>query len=299
MKESTVVLVEESVRLIEDKLKSPFMLDNLAKEMYISKYHLHRLFKALTGKTLMAYVRGRRLSRSLNDLINTGAKISDIAGEYCFNYEQSYERAFKNQFGITPTSFRNEPRELKIVNMLDTSALKSFAGGIFTQPRFCFMPQLKVAGICTYVKDSEEMAANKAALSFWHKERAKIPLRLKGHIYYGFAFPAQGSDYVYMPCVEVKDIENLPSGFEGRIFPPHLYAVFRYIGFHSADLLSDYYIGYVYKYIEEEWSLKTQYQRNREYHFERMDTCICSSTYCEADVYIPVCDRPVADSGIY
>lgn len=291
MRESTVDLVEEAVTIIEEKLGQPFWLDCLAKDLYISKYHLHRLFKALTGKTLMSYVRGRRLSRSLIELVNTGAKISEIAEEYCFNYEQSYERAFKNQFGLTPTAFRNSPCELDIENMLDTSALRDIGEGIFTQPRFCFLPKLKVAGICTYIKvEGEEMAANNAALSFWYKERAKITSRIKGHIYYGFAFPEQGGDYVYMPCVEVSDTGNLPEGFESREFPAHLYAVFRYIGFHSPDVLSDHYIGYLYRYIEEEWSLKTRYKRNREYHFERMDTSINSSTYCEADVCIPVSD---------
>ncbi len=291
MRDSTVRLVEETVTLIEEKLKTPLWLQNLSEELYISKYHFHRLFKALTGKTLMSYVRGRRLSRSLSDLIHTGIKISEIAEEYCFNYEQSYERAFKNQFGLSPTAFRNKPRELKIVNMLDTAELRDIAGGIFTQPRYCLVPQLKVAGIRTLIRaDGEEMAANKAALSFWHKERSKIAGRVKGHIYYGFAFPAQENDYYYMPCVEVKDFGSLAPEFEGRIFPAHLYAVFRYIGFHSADFLSDYYIGHIYRYIEEEWSQKTRYNRNREYHFERMDTMICSSTYCEVDIYIPVSD---------
>lgn len=291
MRESTVRLVEETVTLIEEKIKQPFWLDCLAKDLYISKYHLHRLFKSLTGQTLMSYVRGRRLSRSVSDLLTTNAKISEIAEEYCFNYEQSYERAFRNQFGVTPTVFRNSPHELKIVGMLDTSELRDIAKGIFTQPRFCMLPQLKMAGVRTLIKgDGDEMAANKAALSFWYKERAGLYGVLNSHMYYGFAFPAQGNDYYYMPCAQVSSIEGLPSGFEGCVFPPHMYAVFRYIGFHSSDLLSDYYIGYVYKYIEEEWSQKTRYKRNREYHFERMDTSVCSSTYCEADVYIPVND---------
>ncbi len=289
MRDSNVRLVEETVNIIEEKLKTPLWLQDLSEELYISKYHLHRLFKALTGKTLMSYVRGRRLSRSLSDLLTTDARICEIAREYCFDYEQSYERAFKNQFGLSPTAFRNSPREIKIVNMLDTGSLKDIAGGIFTQPRFSLVPQLKVAGIRTLIRaDGEEMAANRAALSFWHKERSKIAGRVKGHIYYGFAFPAQGSDYYYMPCVQVKDLKDLAPEFEGRIFPAQLYAVFRYIGFHSADFLSDYYIGNIYKYIEEEWSQKTRYQRNREYHFERMDTTVCSSAYCEVDIYIPV-----------
>jgi AraC family transcriptional regulator len=288
MRESTVQLVEEAVALIEEKVKEPFWLDSLAGGLYISKFHLHRLFKALTGKTLMAYVRGRRLSRSLGELIHTDAKISDIAEEYCFNYEQSYERAFKNEFGVSPTAFRKSPCGLKITNMLDTSALCDIAGGICAEPHFFFMPQITIAGKCTFVPADDYMKANEAALSFWYHEREKIPSRLNEHIYYGFAFPIAGKEYDYMPSVESAGTGTLPPGFERRIFPACHYAVFRYVGFHSPDVLSEYYIGDIYNYIESEWSSKTIYRRNRAYHFERMDTTLCSPTYCEADIYIPL-----------
>lgn len=299
MRDSTVRLVEETVNLIEEKLKAPLWLQGLSEELYISKYHLHRLFKALTGKTMMSYVRGRRLSRSLNDLVSTGAKISDIAREYCFSYEQSYERAFKNQFGVSPTVYRNSPHELEIVHMYDTSALRDIGGGIFVEPRFCFVPEMRVAGICTPIFSKEDpLAANAAALSFCSIERGKIPSRINEHIYLGFGFPKAGKDYVYMPCVEVPDGKDIPSQFDYRVFPAYLYAVFRYVGFHSPDVLSDLYIGDIYEYIETEWSRKTEYRRNMDYLYERMDTSICSSTYCEVDVYIPVSDGLAPVSGI-
>lgn len=290
MRESTVKLVEEAVALIEEKIKQPFWLESLAGSLYISKFHLHRLFKALTGETLMAYVRGRRLSRSLHDLINTDAKISDIAEDYCFNYEQSYERAFKNEFGVSPTAFRKSPCELKIKNMFDTSSLRDIAQGIFAEPRFHFVPRLKFAGRCTFVPADDYMKANEAALSFCYNERAGIPSRMNEHIYYGFTFPLTGKDYIYMPCVEVSGTLRVPLGFEARVYPSCQCAVFRYVGFHSPDVLSEFYIGDIYNFIETEWSAKTTYKRNREYHFERMDTSICSSTYCEVDIYMPLLD---------
>jgi hypothetical protein len=55
----------------------------------------------------------------------------------------------------------------------------------------------------------------------------------------------------------------------------------------------------IYEYTEVEWSKKTEYRRNMDYLFERMDKSICSSAYCEADVYVPVNDAPVTVSGKY
>jgi AraC family transcriptional regulator len=289
MRDSTVRLVEEAVALIEENIKQPFWLESLARDMYISKFHLHRLFKALTGKTLMSYVRGRRLSRSLYELVNSDLNISYIAEEYCFNYEQSYERAFKNEFGVSPSFYRKSPCELNITNMFDTSTLRDIAQGIFVEPRFCFVPELKVAGLPAFIPADNYMKANKAAVSFINSERGKVASRINEHVYYGFTFPPSGNGYIYMPCVEVSEAEGAP-GFEIRVFPPCLYAVFRYVGFHSPNVLSDYYIGDFYNYIQSEWLQKTKFIRSRDYLIERIDASVCSSTYCEADVYVPVSD---------
>lgn len=290
MRDSKVCLVEEAINLIEEKINRPLWLENLSDELYVSKFHLHRLFKALTGKTLMSYVRGRRLSRSLSELLSTDKTIGDIGKAYCFDYEQSYARAFKAQFGISPAAFRSAPRELEIVNMYDTSALSDLGGGIFVEPRFCFVPEMNVTGVCTLIYKEDPLCANTAALYFSNNQRGLIPSRVNEHVYIGFGFPGEDGSYTYMPCVEVTADDGLAQPFVYKTFPAHMYAVFRYVGFHSPDVLSDLYIGDIYRYIETEWTPKTTFRRNNEYLFERMDTSICSSTYCEADVYIPVSD---------
>lgn len=95
-------LIKNAVDCIELKINEPITLDGLSKELNLSKYHLLRLFKALTGKTLMEYVRGRKLTESLIELLNTRLKIIDIAMEYAFEYEQTYTRAFKGLFEFRP-----------------------------------------------------------------------------------------------------------------------------------------------------------------------------------------------------
>jgi AraC family transcriptional regulator len=43
---------------------------------------------------------------SLERLLGTNCKLLDIALEYGFEYEQSYLRSFKREFGVTPGKFR-------------------------------------------------------------------------------------------------------------------------------------------------------------------------------------------------
>jgi len=78
----------------------------IAKKHALSEVHLQRLFKLKYNKTLGIYIRTHKLTESIDDLLNTDLKIVDIALDYGFEYEQSYIRAFKREFGITPGKFR-------------------------------------------------------------------------------------------------------------------------------------------------------------------------------------------------
>lgn len=293
MKNSSVELVEQVVRLIENSLNEPLLLDNIACSVFVSKYHLHRLFKAVTGKTLMAYVRGRRLSRSLNDLLNTEERLSYIAEKYGFNYEQSYERAFRSQFGVTPTAFRNTPKEIEIIHMLDTCNIRDIANGIFVAPRFVVLPEMAFAGIRHSIPLNPMCSTlcNQAALRFINIEREKIQGKKNMHYYYGVTNYDDGNSYCYMPCVEIIEMENQPKPFESLLLSTNLYAVFRYVGFHSAELLSDYTLNEIFHYIMHDWCSKTAYKRENNYILERIDARVCTSTYCEMDIFLPVNDK--------
>lgn len=123
MKTDQISMIHNLIQLIEENIRKDLDLDVLAEETGFSKYYVHRLFKALTGQTLMNYVRGRRLTLSLNDLVNTRLNIIDIAQEYQFSYEQTYIRAFKKQFHMTPAQYRRAHCDIPVVEALDTSGM--------------------------------------------------------------------------------------------------------------------------------------------------------------------------------
>ncbi|HHW09397.1 MAG TPA: helix-turn-helix transcriptional regulator [Firmicutes bacterium] len=97
---------QRTIEYIEKNIKNNISLDDLAKASYMSKFHLSRVFQSITGYPPIEYARARKLTCSLNELIHTDRKISDIAQEYGFDHEQSYIRAFKRHFGMTPAQFR-------------------------------------------------------------------------------------------------------------------------------------------------------------------------------------------------
>jgi len=99
---------------IEKGIKNGINTKIIAKKHNFSPVHLQRLFKFTFKKPLGAYIRYRKLSESLNDLLHTEKKIIDIALEYGFCYEQSYSSSFKREFGLSPNILRKSGQTVKI-----------------------------------------------------------------------------------------------------------------------------------------------------------------------------------------
>jgi AraC family transcriptional regulator len=89
------ILLEGVLNQIENRVKEDINSDFLAKNIGISSVHLQRLFKFAFKKPLGSYICTRKLTVSLESLLNTGSSLLNIELEYGFGYEQSYIRAFK------------------------------------------------------------------------------------------------------------------------------------------------------------------------------------------------------------
>jgi AraC family transcriptional regulator len=99
-------LLETVLIDVEKGIKTGINVDILAKRYSLSYRHLQRIFKTTFKQTLADYIRSRKLAASLDDLLKTDLKLFDIALEYGFGYEQTYIRAFKREYGITPGHLR-------------------------------------------------------------------------------------------------------------------------------------------------------------------------------------------------
>jgi AraC family transcriptional regulator len=102
---------------IEKGIRTDINSDVIAKKHTLSEGHLQRLFRSAYNQPIGFYIRSSKLTASINDLLNTDSNILDIAIDYGFNYEQSYIRAFKRKFGITPGKLRKKEKyELRVNN---------------------------------------------------------------------------------------------------------------------------------------------------------------------------------------
>lgn len=98
--------LQNAINYVEDNLYESIRLENAAKAAFMSQSSFYILFFNVLGTTLKDYIRKRRLSLSSCDLLQTDASILEIALKYQFATYESYSRAFKKLFGISPTIYR-------------------------------------------------------------------------------------------------------------------------------------------------------------------------------------------------
>ncbi len=101
----TKQLIINSLMFIENNLSEPIDLETIAGNMSYSAYHFSRLFKSHMGISVMDYVKQRKLIKASNDILN-GTKIIDVAIYNGYESHSGFTKAFKNEFGFSPSLLR-------------------------------------------------------------------------------------------------------------------------------------------------------------------------------------------------
>ncbi|ASN13964.1 AraC family transcriptional regulator [Pantoea ananatis] len=98
--------INDLVDWIEANLTNDINIDQITLKSGYSKWHMQRLFKEMTGQTLAAYTRKRRLTLAAMALRLTRMPLIDVAVRFGFENQQNFNRVFKNHFMMTPGAFR-------------------------------------------------------------------------------------------------------------------------------------------------------------------------------------------------
>jgi AraC family transcriptional regulator of adaptative response/methylated-DNA-[protein]-cysteine methyltransferase len=97
-------LVAQACRLIEQAEVEPD-LDSLAREVGMSRFHFHRIFKAHTGLTPKGYAAARRAERVKRELAQAPS-VTNAVYEAGFNSSGRFYASSQGMLGMTPTRFR-------------------------------------------------------------------------------------------------------------------------------------------------------------------------------------------------
>lgn len=80
-----------------------------AQQLFLSPNYFGDLIRQLTGDTATSHIR-RFFMRRAQELLVSGATISEAAERLGFDYPQHFTRQFKSHFGFTPTAFIKQRR---------------------------------------------------------------------------------------------------------------------------------------------------------------------------------------------
>ena len=98
--------VANSVREIENGPHASHTIESLAEQAALSPYHYLRTFQRVTGVTPHQYLLRTRLRNAATQLIESDAKVSDIAYQNGFGDLSNFNHAFRAEFGVNPTAYR-------------------------------------------------------------------------------------------------------------------------------------------------------------------------------------------------
>ncbi|MFA7231873.1 MAG: AraC family transcriptional regulator [Victivallaceae bacterium] len=99
-------LSRQAQEYIFSNLANRIGVEDVAKELQVSREHLSRTFKSQTGETLMNYLIKKRMELACKLLISTNLSCKEIAGRTGYDNPMSFIRAFKKTVRLTPGELR-------------------------------------------------------------------------------------------------------------------------------------------------------------------------------------------------
>ncbi|EPQ7464183.1 helix-turn-helix transcriptional regulator [Escherichia coli] len=96
------------VNFIEKNIGNDKIIDELVNVMGYSKRYIYGVFKRYAGLSIGDYIRRRKITKAAILVKYTEKSIGNIAMELNFSSQQSFCRAFKKQFRVSPTQYRIE-----------------------------------------------------------------------------------------------------------------------------------------------------------------------------------------------
>ena len=97
---------------IQSNLDKELSVEVLAKQMHLSPFHFHRVFKSLVGEPVHEYVTRIRLEVAAMRLKFTKDQVQEIAFALGYQNPETFSRAFARIHHCTPRAFRKEQKQI-------------------------------------------------------------------------------------------------------------------------------------------------------------------------------------------
>lgn len=212
---------------IESHLKKQLTLSDIAQVAKVSPEHLAREFLAVTGMTVMSYVRARRMTEAGDVLASNDVDILTIALCFGYNSHEAFSRAFKEVFEVSPSEYRALHQSC-IQKRKEPLLMEEIAFEAIDDPRIETRSGMCIVGLKRVYSNNESAAG--------------IPNQWQDFVPHLGHIPGQQSDETYGVCqmlgdgmqyvcgVEVTANTDVPAELFKLDIEPQTYAVFKHEG---------------------------------------------------------------------
>ena len=216
----------KAIWYVESHFASALSLDEVAAQSGVSRFHLSHAFLARTGRPLMTYVRGRRLTEAARALAQGAPDILTVALDAGYNSHEAFTRAFRDQFGMTPEAVRAQGHVQELA-LVEAITMDQSVKDALTPARFEDGKPLLLVGM------SEHYSCTTTAgvPAQWQKflpHFPNVPGQLNRKAYGAmYNFDDEGN-FDYLCGVEVADFSRAPAGWTHLRVPANRYVVFTH-----------------------------------------------------------------------
>ena len=270
--------INKVVAYINNHLDETLDLKTLANEAALSDFHFHRIFKALKGEAIGGYITRLRLEATARLLRYTTLTIEEIAFNIGYETTASLSKAFKKQYGISPTEYRTNKdtyiMKKEIIN--PDLALKAPKTVILEPKNLIYIALTGAYGSLDYGKAYEQLWAVIKAQKLFTKGIESICIS------YDDPKITEGSLQRSDVCLAIHKPATPQEEVSCKTLAGGKYAVFFYQG--SYENLSQVYDTAV------RWVIDHQYTLREEPFFEKYlnDARRTPKEKLKTEIYIPI-----------
>lgn len=256
--------IQAAIDFIEAHINDELDVARIAEQAGLSQWHFQRIFKALSNETLKTYIRSRRLANALHRLQTTDERIIDIALTAGFETQESFSRAFKKAFDMTPGEARRRDARNFLYRKLtiDTDYLRHLNAQSSLEPRIERLPERYFVGLETtfFSVDSERNNIAETLPELWAAFEPRMPeirSQVPGFAYGIIRQTEEKTDHLrYLAACQVPTAQvDIPSGMQLLTLPARRYARFTH---HGDTHLINNTVNYIYS----SWLLSSPYKHS-------------------------------------
>lgn len=107
---STEAVISKVKEYINNNLIEELTVDKLAEVVFLNPQYLMRLFKKKTGKSILEYIKEKKIALAKELLIKSEMSISRISEKLGYNNYSYFIKIFHREVGKTPKEYRDDQK---------------------------------------------------------------------------------------------------------------------------------------------------------------------------------------------